>query len=109
VKLIISIVSVEDAGRLLDALMASGYRATRIASSGGFLRRGNATIFLGTEDDKVPHALELIRANCETRSQLVNPLPPVMEPGEMYVPAPVRIEVGGATVCVLDVAQFVHF
>jgi uncharacterized protein YaaQ len=108
-KLVMSIVNGDDAGQLVSALTGAGYRATTISTTGGFLRQGNATIFVGTEDDKVPHVLRLIRENCHTRRQFVNPLPPVMEPGEMYMPTPVEVQVGGATVFVLDVAQHEHF
>jgi uncharacterized protein YaaQ len=108
-KLVMSIVNSDDAGELVGALTKAGYRATTISTTGGFLRQGNATIFVGTEDEKVPEVLALIRENCHTRRQYVNPLPPVMEPGEMYMPTPVEVQVGGATVFVLDVAQFEHF
>jgi uncharacterized protein YaaQ len=108
-KLIMSIVNSDDAGRLVDALTQAGYRATTISTTGGFLRQGNATIFVGTEDEKTSHVLQLIHDNCHTRTQFVNPLPPVMEPGEMYMPTPVDVQVGGATVFVLDIVQFEHF
>jgi len=108
-KLIMSIVHSDDAGQLVDALTGAGYRATTISTTGGFLRQGNATIFVGTGDETVPHVLELIRQNCHTRTQYINPLPPVMESGEMYLPSPVEVQVGGATVFVLDVAQFEQY
>jgi uncharacterized protein YaaQ len=107
-KLVMSIVHSDDAGRLVEALTELGYRATTISTTGGFLRQGNATIFVGTEDENVPQVLELVRENCHSRRQIVNPLPPVMEPGEMYMPTPVDVQVGGATVFVLDVVQFEH-
>lgn len=105
-KLVMSIVHGDDAGRLVDALTSAGFRATTISTTGGFLRQGNATIFVGTEDEMVAQVLKLIRDNCRTRTQYVNPLPPVMEPGEMYLPTPVDVQVGGATVFVLDVVEF---
>ncbi len=108
-KLIMCIVNSDEAGRLVGVLTQAGYRATTISTTGGFLRQGNATIFVGTDDEKVPHVLQLIQENCHTRSQYVNPLPPVMEPGEIYIPTPVEVQVGGATVFVLEVAQFVRF
>jgi uncharacterized protein YaaQ len=104
-----SIVHCDDAGRLVDALTEAGYRATTISTTGGFLRQGNATVFVGTGDEKVPEVLALIKENCCARRQLVNPLPPVMEPGEIYMPSPVEVQVGGATVFVLDVLQFEQF
>ena len=108
-KLVMSIVHHDDARRLVDALTSAGYRATTISTTGGFLRQGNATIFVGTDDERVPHVLQLIKENCHTRNQFVNPLPPVAEPGEMYIPTPIEVQVGGATVFVLDVAQFEQF
>ncbi|MBN1657981.1 MAG: cyclic-di-AMP receptor [Anaerolineae bacterium] len=108
-KLVMSIVHGDDAGRLVDALMGAGFRATTISTTGGFLRQGNATIFVGTEDAMVAQVLKLIRENCRTRTQYVNPLPPVMEPGEMYLPTPVDVQVGGATVFVLDVVEFEQY
>jgi uncharacterized protein YaaQ len=108
-KLVMGIVNSDDAGRLLDVLNQAGFRATRVSTTGGFLRQGNATIFIGTEDQKVSEVLDLIQENCHTRRQYVHPLPPVMEPGEMYMPTPVDVQVGGATVFVLDVVQFEQF
>ena len=108
-KLIMSIIHRDDERRLVDALTKGGFRATTVSTTGGFLKQGNATIFIGTEDDRVPHVLELIQENCQTRHQFVNPLPPVAEPGEMYMPRPVEVQVGGATVFVLNVDLFEQF
>jgi uncharacterized protein YaaQ len=105
-KLITAIVHNEDASTLVDALLEKEYRATRFNSSGGFLKQGNATILVGVEDDQVDAVLELISANCHSRKQFVNPMPPIMEPGEFYMPYPVEVEVGGATVFVLPVERF---
>jgi uncharacterized protein YaaQ len=105
-KLVTAVVHAEDAGALVDALLEKEYRATRLNSSGGFLKQGNATILIGVEDDQVDPVLELISANCHARKQFVNPMPPIMEPGEFYMPYPVEVEVGGATVFVLPVERF---
>jgi uncharacterized protein YaaQ len=105
-KLVISIVSNEDARPLINSLMRRGHRATMVSTTGGFLREGNATIFIGTEDKTLEEVLGVIRDNCHTHTQYVNPLPPVIEPGEMYLPTPVEVEVGGATVFVIDVDRF---
>jgi uncharacterized protein YaaQ len=108
-KLIMSIVNSDDARGLLEKLSGHGHRATMISTTGGFLREGNATIFVGTDDEKVDEVLTLIKESCHTRTQYVNPLPPVMEPGELYMPTPVEVEVGGATVFVLDVGRVERF
>ncbi|MDE2862354.1 MAG: cyclic-di-AMP receptor, partial [Chloroflexota bacterium] len=48
----------------------------------------------------------IVRANCQTRTQYVNPIPPIMEPGEFYIPYPVEVQVGGATVFVIDLERY---
>ena len=105
-KLIVAIVHNEDAGVLVDALLEGQHRATRLQSSGGFLKQSNATVIVGAEDDAVEAVLEIIRANCTSRTQVVNPMPPIMEPGEFFMPYPLEVEVGGATVFVLPVERF---
>jgi len=105
-KLIVAIVHNEDAGALVDALLEAEYRATRLQSSGGFLKQSNATVMVGADEDRVEAVLEIVRANCTSRTQIVNPMPPIMEPGEFFMPYPLEVEVGGATVFVLPVERF---
>ncbi len=104
-KLIMSIVNGDDAHELTEALKESGFQSTTISTTGGFLREGNATILIGVAEDKLGTVLNIIRDNCHRRTQYVNPLPPVMEPGELYMPNPVEVEVGGATIFVLNVER----
>ena len=106
VKLIVAIVHNEDAGALVSALLDKEFRATRLHSSGGFLKQSNATIVVGVEDADVDEVMGIVRANCVSRSQVVNPMPPIMEPGEFFMPYPLEVEVGGATVFVLPVERF---
>jgi uncharacterized protein YaaQ len=106
VKLVVAVVHNEDAAALVDALLEREFRATRLHSSGGFLKQSNATIIVGVEDDAVESALEIVRETCHSRTQIVNPMPPIMEPGEFFMPYPLEVEVGGATVFVLPVERF---
>jgi uncharacterized protein YaaQ len=105
VKLVVAIVHNEDAGPLVDALLEADHRATRLHSSGGFLKQSNATIVLGVEDDAVDAVLAIVRERCVARNEVVNPMPPIMEPGEFFLPYPLEVEVGGATVFVLPVER----
>ncbi|MHB1293565.1 MAG: cyclic-di-AMP receptor [Anaerolineae bacterium] len=107
-KLVVSIVHTDDSDQLMSALRDAGFSSTRISTTGGFLREGNATILIGTDEESVPRVLEIVRRNCHTRTQYVNPLPPVMEPGELYMPNPVEVQVGGAVVFVLEVERLVR-
>ncbi len=105
-KLVVAIVHSEDAGLLVDALLEREFRATRLHSSGGFLKQTNATVMVGVEEAQVEDILGIIRATCTSRTQVVNPMPPIMEPGEFFMPYPLEVEVGGATVFVLPVERF---
>jgi len=105
-KLVVAIVHNEDAGGLVASLLEKEFRATRLNSSGGFLRQSNATVLIGVEDAQVDDVLAIVRTNCVSRTQVVNPMPPIMEPGEFFMPYPVEVEIGGATVFVLPVDRF---
>lgn len=102
----IAIIHKEDAGPLVDALLEREFRATRLHSSGGFLRQSNASLLVGVEDDQVDAVLQIIRDNCVSRTQVMSPLPPIMEPGEFYLPYPTEVTVGGAVVFVLPVDRY---
>lgn len=108
-KLIMAVVQDKDSNRLSNALVEANFRATKLASTGGFLRSGNTTFIIGVEDVQVDRALEIIKENCQHREQLVAPVSPMGGNADSYVPYPVEVEVGGATVFVLPVEQFHQF
>ena len=60
-KLIITVISDNDNDAVTQALIVAGFRVTRIASTGGFFRRGSSTLIIGITDDKVEAAIEVIR------------------------------------------------
>lgn len=108
-KLILAVVQDQDSNKLMNALVDNNFRATKLASTGGFLKSGNTTFMIGTEDIRVERALQIIKENCRARDQLVAPVSPMGGNADSYVPYPVEVEVGGATVFVLPVEQFHHF
>lgn len=108
-KLIIAIVQDKDAHRLLSALTQNSFRATKLASTGGFLREGNTTLLIGVDDEQVDKVVDIINRTCQAREQLVTPLSPMGGPADSYIPYPVEIMVGGATVLVLNVERFEKF
>ncbi len=105
-KLVVAIVHHEDAGPLVDMLLDQDFRTTRLHSSGGFLKQSNATILVGVDDERVETVIGIVRETCTSRTQIVNPMPPIMEPGEFFMPYPLEVEVGGATVFVVPVERF---
>lgn len=100
-KLILAVVQYQDASEAIESLTGCGFRVTRISSEGGFLREGNVTLMLSVEDAQVNQVINIIRQHCSTRSRYVSPMPPIAESGEFYPPAPMEVQVGGATVFVL--------
>ncbi|MBP1907334.1 cyclic-di-AMP receptor [Paenibacillus turicensis] len=108
-KLIIAIIQDKDSNRLSSALVKANYRATKLASTGGFLRAGNTTFLIGVDDNQVESVMAVIRNSCKIREQLVTPVTPMSGTTDSYLPLPVEVQVGGATVFVLPVDQFEHF
>lgn len=104
-KLVIAVVQDKDSPRLVESLIRASYSATKLASTGGFLREGNSTVLIGVDDPETDKVLEVIKKTCRAREQLVTPVTPV-GPGESYVPYPVGVVVGGATVFILPVERF---
>jgi uncharacterized protein YaaQ len=108
-KLVIAIVQDKDSNRLSNALIKDGFRATKLASSGSFLRAGNTTFMIGIEDERVQEVMQVIKANCKTREQLVTPVSPMGDTTDSYIPFPVEVQVGGATIFVMPVERFEHY
>ena len=106
-KLIIAIVQDEDASRLISNLMSEGYSVTKLATTGGFLRAGNTTLLVGVDDDKFDGAMSVIEKVCKSRKQMATSPSPVAGTTGVYVPYPIEVMVGGATIFVLNVEQFV--
>jgi len=100
-KLILAVVQHQDAGHLVQALNELGFRVTRLSSQGGFLREGNVTLLLSVDDTQVNLVIKTVREHCSTRTRYVSPMPPIAESGEFYPPAPLEVQVGGATIFVL--------
>lgn len=65
-KLIIAVVQNEDADNVVDALLEDEFRATRLASTGGFLRRGNTTLMVGADEGQIDRIMNLIRSNARS-------------------------------------------
>lgn len=63
-KLLIIIVQDSDGDGVVQTMVEKGYRVTRMASTGGFLRRGNVTLLAGVENDQVKSVISLLHRIC---------------------------------------------
>ena len=103
-KLIMAIVNNDDSSSVQSSLTKAGFQVTKLATTGAFLMVGNTTFLIGTSDDKVEEAIELIAKSGKKRKQVV---PSSASYGMgLYTSYPVEVTVGGATLFVSDVTQF---
>ena len=105
-KMILAVVQENDVRALLDKLVENGLRATRISSTGGFLRVGNATVLIGVEDDQVAGVVSIIRSTCRMRKGLLNALPYVAGGSTAgFMVQPIEVDIGGAHIFVWKVER----
>lgn len=103
-KLVLAIVSNDDTNSLIKALAKEGFQSTKLATTGGFLSKGNSTIITGCEDKQVKSVIEIISQESKKRTELVPGTAP-FDANEL-ITAPIEVTVGGATVFVLNVEEF---
>ena len=108
-KLVVAVIHDRDQKRTSDALLKAGFKFTKIASTGGFLREGNVTVLMGAEEDEVDKVLNLLSECSRARDQYVNVLPPEATPVGTFLTSPVKVQVGGAIAFVMDVERFERF
>jgi uncharacterized protein YaaQ len=105
-KLVMAIIHDEDAFHIMDVLNEKGYSVTKLASTGGFLRAGNTTLICGVQEDRIPELMDIIEKKGKSRKQITSVNSTHMNTTESYVPYPVEVTVGGATIFVLPVDEF---
>jgi uncharacterized protein YaaQ len=108
-KLIVAVIHDRDQRRTSDALLKAGFKFTKIASTGGFLREGNVTVLMGAEEDEVDKVLAILDESSRAREQYVNVLPPEATPVGTFLTNPVKVQVGGAIAFVINVERFERF
>ncbi|MGX7199337.1 cyclic-di-AMP receptor [Enterococcus nangangensis] len=108
-KLILAIVQDKDSNRLANEFIDANVRATKLSSTGGFLKSGNSTFIVGIDDERVQEVLDLIKETCQSRKQYVSTPVSLDLSLDGQVPYPVEVEVGGATVFVLPVDAFQRY
>lgn len=101
-KLVMAILSKSDAPVVAGVLTKEGYPSTVTNSVGGFLHKENAILFSGVDDTKVRYVISIIGEHTSEHEEQV----PSESTGSYMMPP--KIKVGGASVFVLDVEQFIH-
>lgn len=83
-KLVIAVLDSRGSAAALRRLAEAGFGVTQLASSGGFLRRGNATLLIGADDDRVDEVMATLRSS-SPRSEVAGPQGPVTFRGAAWV------------------------
>ncbi len=105
-KMIVAIINNDDRTRLTKALVQGGFSATRLSSTGSFLHAGNTTLLLGVKAQEVQRVMDILEEQCKSRNEVVPELWLAESGLEPNYPGSLSVNVGGATVFVLDVEQF---
>ena len=75
-KLIFAVIRDKDANEAVSCLNKEHIGVTKLSSTGGFLRDGNTTLMIGTQDDMVEKVMDILRDHCAKRSQVELVSPP---------------------------------
>lgn len=102
-RLVIAVVSDDDAGTLMDALSEADIRVTKLASTGGFLLQGNTTLLMGVDDARVDEAIAIVKRLCVRRKKL---LPQAVHEMPAGISLPIEVETGGAIIFTVPVDAF---
>src|SRR5699024_6045050 len=108
-KLIIAEVQDKNSNRRVGALSEGNFQTTKLATTGGFLKEGNTTLMIGCQDEHIDKALDTIKENYSQREQMGARISPMGGNADYYIPNPVNVEVGRATVFILPIESFFRF
>ena len=106
-KLVYAIVRKDNEDEVMNELTVHRFSVTKLATTGGFLRKGNSTLMIGVDDDKVQQVIDIIKHECGEIQKITVNMPYVSGPAMVnYSTMPMTVEVGGATIFVVDVERF---
>ena len=102
-KMVMAVVPRDEAGCVLETLVAAGHTATFTDSRGGMLRQAQQTLFIAVEEQDLEQVLTIIRDNCHSQVVVES-----SEPGTPFSlgSAPVTAELGGAVVFMWDLDRY---
>jgi uncharacterized protein YaaQ len=104
--MVVAVIQDQDLDAATRALEPLGALVVYMASTGGFLGRRNATLLIGLPDGREEETLSILRTSCRQRVEFMT-MP--VEGAPMPMPAPIAVNVGGATVFALPVERFEEF
>ena len=107
-KMIIAIVQDQDSQELSDQLVKQ-FQSYKVSNYWWIFKSRQYNFLMWVKDDRVDEVLSVIDNTCGNRDQLVSPITPMGGSADSYIPYPVEVEVGGATVFVMPIEAFHQF
>ena len=105
-KLIFAIVNKDDSYDVLDSLTKEHFSVTKLSSSGGFLRSGKVTFLIGTGDDQVDKAIDIIASKSKERTEMIPNMDYMRISPVIPIASNAPVHVGGATIFVVNIERF---
>ena len=106
-KLIYAIVRNENEDDVVSQVKQQRYSVTRLYTKGGLLKKGNTTLMIGAEDDKVEEVISIIKQECGQHQKLTVNMPYISGTTMVnYATMPMTVDVGGATIFVINVDRY---
>ncbi len=106
-KLIICIVSNKDVDNVMEVLVKSDFRATKISTTGQFLEGGHSCILIGVDDEKVEQVLSVLEGSVTKRVVKSHGVQSTLT--GTLLKQPVDVEEYGGVAFILDVEEFKKF
>lgn len=110
-KMIIAILQNDDYRKVVEDLNEHGFYVTVLNSSGGFLKKPNATIMIGLNHEHLDEALKLL-SRYGKRTEMEYKMATSTETTVCPLPVPpmaIPVQCGGIVLFVLDIAQYEHY
>jgi uncharacterized protein YaaQ len=104
-KLVLAVVQQEDSAEITKQLLQDGYKVTKLKGIGGFLEESSIVLMIGVEDTHVPKVIGHFKSCCVSRDRYVNAMP--FSPLESVpLTYPIKVNVGGAKIFVINVDEY---
>lgn len=103
--ILMAVLQAQDAELVTAALKKFGISGYELSSTGAFLGRRNITMLIPVQTSNVELVLSELKRNCRQRVEYVS-MP--IEGQPLPIPSPIPITVGGATIFMLEIEQYME-
>jgi uncharacterized protein YaaQ len=103
--ILLAVLQAQDSELVTGSLRKLGIAEYELSSTGAFLGRKNITLLIPVQANQVELVLSELKRNCRQRIEYVS-MP--IEGQPLPIPSPIPITVGGATIFILEIDQYME-